>query len=886
MRIRWVLMAVVGVAGCEAGDDGRCAPGGIGQQPVGRFLVGHTLALPAVEGGEACAAGWTLAAAPEGNRNTIEGGRRFTPHLTGDYHFRIDATGEEQALHVIDAAPFHNLHYYPGQSIAAVGDAVWTADVYRPTLTAFDPVGGATDTIAVGSWPVAIAWRPGMAHAVVAQRGSDDLALVDVATHRIVDAIPVGDEPANVVASPDGATAYVALAVSGDVAVVDLASRAVTRRIPLVPDIRALALSPDGAQLYAARLRSGHPVRAPYPDTPLAEERDIIVVDLATGQIARELIDVGAMIKHLAVSADGATLVVSRLRNDTLGSLADGGKFIDEIALLDAATGAPRAVADIGRQASSAGFAVTVQGFAIADGHIWLASEGSDVVVVLDAATLAEVGRVPAPGRPRAVAITAAGVHVHGPQAFAITTIPGGDPAAAAIVTSTGADPRPPDVARGQQLFTGAGESYGADHACQSCHAEGATDTQVWRFGQGEYAVPRPQFFLEGTAPLGWPAYLSDVRNFAYGVGPTIGIRPDTGEAEALGAFLASLMPPPAANDWTLADGALSADALRGKALFEGVAGCDDCHRGPVFTSRRTLPDGITAGPRDVPSLVGAYRHNVWFKSGEARTLRDAVAAMAAWSEAALTEAQIDDVTRYVKELTGRDFFVLTSAADSGGRRLGSDRPLTVTFSLPVWTDPGNLARIRLVDGGNQPVATTVTADNRHVTLTPVAPLAFEGAYRLVIDAGFESFDQRTAAAAELPFTVAAAPRAALDGAYTWTVMMPAFDRSGGFDPTRTVPVAIPVTASASASGATLTFDLGQGLTYTRHAVIDGDVIALPAMPVPVGPNLADARLEDGVVVDRDGDGMADALDGALRISGPGFDVADIAWTVAAPAAR
>jgi hypothetical protein len=52
------------------------------------------------------------------------------------------------------------------------------------------------------------------------------------------------------------------------------------------------------------------------------------------------------------------------------------------------------------------------------------------------------------------------------------------------------------------------------------------------------------------------------------------------------------------------------------------------------------------------------------------------------------------------------------------------------------------------------------------------------------------------------------------------------------------------------------------------------------------GPNLADARLDDGAVVDRDGDGMADAIDGALRISGPGFDVADIAWPVAAPAAR
>jgi YVTN family beta-propeller protein len=884
---RWIGVALAVVAGC-ATEDERCAPGGAGGQAVDRFAVGSTFALGALERGDGCSeAAWELVEAPAGNLNGIEAGR-FTPHVPGVHRFRIAATGEEQRLVAIESAavPFHNHHYYPGTSIAAVAGAVWTADVYRPTVTAIDPVGGGVATIAVGPWPVAIAWRPGMAHAVVAQRASDDLGLVDVAGQRIVDAIPVGDEPANVVVAADGATAYVALAVSGDVAVVDLATRTVTRRIPLVPDIRALALSPDGRRLYAARLRSRHPVRAPYPDTPIADERDILVVDLATGTIERELLDAGAMIRHLEVSADGAVLYAARLRNDTRGSLAEGEHFIDEIVRFDAVAGAELAAADVGRQASAAGFAPNIQGFAIADGRIWVASESGDLVVALDAVTLEEVERLPAAGRPRAVAVTAAGVHVHGPQDFVVTTVaPGAEAGAARIVAtvSTGADPRPPAVARGQRIFTGAGEGYGANHACHSCHAEGATDGQVWKFGRDEYAVPRPQFWLEGTAPLGWPAYLSDVRNFAYGVGPTVGIRPDTAEAEDLGAFLASLMPPPAVNDWTERDGSLSAQAQRGKALFDGAAGCSDCHGGPLFTSRRTIPDGVTVGPRDVPSLVGAYRHGVWFKDGQARTLREAVATMAAWSEAGLDDAQIDDVARYLQELTGRDFFVLTSTAAA---RFGGDQPLVVTFSLPVWADPANLAHIRLLDAGGAEVAADRSADNRAVTLRPTTALTPGATYRLVVDGALESFDQRRAVADEIAFTVAAAPRAALAGDYRWTIAMPAFDRSGGFDPTRTVPIDIVARAEPTASGAVLTFDLGLGLAYTRHAVIDGDQLVLPAMPVPVGPNLADSRLEVGALADTDGDGRADVVTGTLRLSGPGFDLDGIGWSAQPMAAR
>jgi mono/diheme cytochrome c family protein len=874
-----LLPAALLAAGCTT--DPPCA-GDPGAQPVDRFPAGWTFALPALDGAAVCAdAAWELAEAPSGNANEIVGAR-FTPHVDGVHVFRVATTAEELRLTVIDPStvPFQHHGYYPGTSIAWVAGAPWTADVYRATVTVVDPVGGGVEPIAVGPWPVAVAWREGMDHAVVAQRASDDLGLVDVASHRIVDAIPVGDEPANLVLSPDGGTAYVALAVSGQIAVVDLAARAVSRRIAAAPDVRALALSPDGATLYAARLRSRHPVRAPFPDTPVEDERDIVVIDVARGEVVRTLVDVGTTIRHLEVSGDGAVLYASRLRNDTTGNIADGKPhFLDEVVRFDAATGAVLGAADLGRQPSSGGMAVTAQGFALAGDRLWIAAESSDLVLALDATTLAEVARAPAAGRPRAVIAAGGAVYAHGPQGFVVTALDG----AGAVVAerSTGADPRPPAVARGQRLFTGAGQGYGADHACHSCHAEGTSDGLVWKVGRGEeYGTPRPLFWLEGTAPLGWPAYLSDVRNWGYEGGSTTGTRPTTAEAEDLGAFLAALMPPPPANDLTGPGGALSAAAERGRALFEGDGGCTNCHRPPLFTTRRQLPDGVTPGKTDIPSLVGAYRHGVWFKNGEARSLRDAVAAMAAFVDADLDDADLDDVTRYVAELTGRDFFVLRSEPARDGRAAAADRPVELTFSLPVWDDPANRARIHLRDAAGAEIATTVSVDGRRVVIAPAAALRAGAEYRVELDAGLESFDQRRVLPQPIAFTVAAAPALRVEGAYTWTFDMPVFDPVRGFDPSRTQPLVLPLTAVATPSGVELTFDLGLGLTYTRHAVVDGDRLRLPAMPVPVGPTLADATLDPGALLDDDGDGRADRITGTLTFTGPGFALSQLSWRI------
>jgi cytochrome c peroxidase len=72
--------------------------------------------------------------------------------------------------------------------------------------------------------------------------------------------------------------------------------------------------------------------------------------------------------------------------------------------------------------------------------------------------------------------------------------------------------------------------------------------------------------------------------------------------------------------------GTLTAAARRGKALFEGRAGCAVCHPHPYFTSLQTVDGGLGTGVAyDVPSLVGAWRTAPYLHHGDALSLEETI---------------------------------------------------------------------------------------------------------------------------------------------------------------------------------------------------------------------------------------------------------------------
>jgi DNA-binding beta-propeller fold protein YncE len=865
-----------------------CIVDELGAQPTTRFPSGETYYLPtlSVEGGCESLA-WTLLEAPSANTNVIvreAGQSRFTPIETGRYVF---AAGEaRRTLEVIDGrtVPYEDYAYYPSRSQVEVGGEIWIANAFVPTLTRVSADGTRLGDIVVGPAPVAIAHREGAPFVVVAQRASDTIGLVDATTGRLVDAIHVGDEPSNLVLSPDGTRAYVALATEDTVAVVDLEARRLEARIAAVVDPLGLAISGDGTRLYVASHRSGQAQRFPFEDDPASEERDLVVIDTSSLAVVDTWLEVGTTIGALAMSDDGATLYVATLRNDTESPLGTEGNvaFQHVIAAYDAASGAERTSADLSRQPSSTGPAVTLHQPALAEGLLWVVAEGSDRLIALDPSTLEERRRVEVPGRPRHVLAHDGTLFVHGVQDLSVTRVA----AASGDVLDTtelAEDPRSADVARGQRYFTGAGRDFAVTWSCNSCHADARGDTLVWNAGPLEgHALSRPFFWLEGTAPLGWAGYLSSVRNYAYTVNINVGVRPTTEEALDLTAYLSGLLPPPAGGAGTRLDGSLSDAAERGREVFETRGGCVGCHAGELSTNRASFPMGITSGVSDVPSLVGAYRHNTWMKRGEARSLEDAVDLVLESTSITLSEGDRSDLLAYLRELQARDFFVLASSPENGQTRVAADAPIRLSFSAAIWDDASSTGAITLHDamGAEIEAEIVVEADRRHVRIEPREPLGFAARYEVRLAEELASFDARSLVGARtITFTTARAPSVRLEGRYVWTVDMPALDFANRrFDTSATTPVTVEAQATPTASGARVVLDYGRSLTLETLFVIDGDRLVVPALPVPIGPSFADTRGTIIDLVDDGGEGRAEFGEGGVSMTGPGFVVDDVGF--------
>ncbi len=849
-----------------------------------RVPVGSVRALPVSDDAACRDLRWSVADAP-GENEVVDGadGARFVPDAPGTWTFALgDAATLE--VEVVAEAPFHNLFHPPSRSLVAVGDEVWAAQGYAPAVARL----GADDLaprgeIRVGSWPVALAATPDGGTVLVAQAGDDHLGVIDVALGRMVDAIRVGDEPSGVVVSPDGATAYVASATSGEVAVVDLASRARVGTLPAPPDARAMALSADGSTLYVAGHRTGAPARYPYGDDERAT--DVLAVDTASGEVLATFAEVASTITDLALDEVGGRLLLSGTVSHPERGLVDPGSppFEAVVSAWSLADGSSLGAVVLGPAAPGEGVVLGPQALARTPDAWWVVAEGSSVAIALDPVTLAETARVPVSGHPRDALALGDRLLVHGSQSFVVEAVEAG------VVAATGAagvDPRPADVADGQRGFVSPGASYGANYSCNSCHVDGRGDTRVWPAGPFEvWEASRAMFWLEGTAPLGWSGYVVDARTFGYtGYTSIVAKWPTVHEAESLGGFLASLMPPAAANDWTTRSGELSEAGRRGREVFEDAA-CAACHPGPLATDNATLPEGLTPERSSTPSLVGVYRHNVWLKRADVSSLRDAtVAALEALGNDRLSEAEIDDLTRYLAEATDRDLFLLARTPLADATAVGADAPIRLTFNQPLWDAAANRARLHLrVDG--EEVAADVTLDGRHATIAPAAPLPASAEVEVVVDAGLEAFDGRTSAAAErFGFTTAAAPSVALDGAYELEVDLPVIDFvNGGFDADATLPIRSELIAVAGRDGAALDLDLGQGLRWAMSAVIEGDTLHLPPFPLSFGFSMAQGQAIVATLVDEDGDGVADVASGTVRMTGPGFDEDGVAWTLRRP---
>ncbi len=888
-----------------------CIESALALQNPRAHTIGETYHLPQLSGDSACPAGaqWEIAQAPTGSQNVVYPGLpqpRVTPDIPGSYVLRVRGVhGREHVLTAVSrstAERFRNHYLTPLQGLALIGRDLWAANgaSYTVTRLVAEGVSGAfrkQEEIVVGSWPAAIAGNPDQPYVVVAQRGSDSVGFVDKKRGVLTDALWVGDEPSGLAMMPDGKRLFVSLPTSRSVAVVDLEKREVTSRISVGFDPRAMALSPDGRSLFVASYRSGNLQDAPMGMRKPEDDQDIWVIDTSSLQITKTIYSVAADLRALSVSSDGTELYVAATDGDTVPTQSDpmAKPFVHQAIAISASSSAPdfgqvRRRVDLFRQSSAMMKPFVNPGGVLSSGSmLWLSAEGSDEVVALDRATLAEKFRVKVGSGPRQlVALDGGSVAVHCFQSFDVVIIGADGTVLQQLKLSD--DPRPAPLALGEKVFNRSGAGFAANHACASCHVETQNDGMVWNFGPRIWHNVRPLQLLAATTPIEWGAYVSSADNFGFqGPASIVGRPATTAEAEGLAAFLSSLIGAPRANTDTRPDGSYTDAALRGKELFEKKLSCAGCHTPPLYTSRTLVPKGKSGEPADVPSLLGVYRHGVYMVNGKSRRLEDATDVALKYVGAQLSDSERVDLIAFLRQLTPKGSAPLGIWPDiDSSVGVYPDVQPWVAFSDPVDdSQPGRTqsevaqAKLVLEETGGGKVSGSAMASGGRISFVPSQRLSAGKSYRFCVLAGlpFQSGgvlenDRCTS------FQVAQPPVALLPSALTLNVQLPPM---GPGSPPPPIPLALDVMGSVP-GGLSTVLTLGTDQKQKLWARVDGDKFYLQpfALPIP-GRGTADAASVVGKVTmttDPGSGRQVAKIEGTFRLGAPGINVPGLPFSV------
>lgn len=247
-------------------------------------------------------------------------------------------------------------------------------DICTITLT------GLAMAVAMGVATAAEAQRPSGDVLVVANKQDATASIIEVQSGRTLALLPTGAGPHEAAVSHDGRWAvvsdYGAQTPGSTLTVIDLDSLKVSRTIDLFPHRR-----PHGVAFFPG-------------DTLLAVTSEasqaVLLVDFRTGAVTP--IATNERGSHmLAMSADGGRIYTANVHAGT-------------VTKIDVPT----------RQAQTVPVAPQTEGITLSpDGRqVWVGSNGHHTVTVLDAATLAVIDTMPAPGLPYRLNVGARGGHV------------------------------------------------------------------------------------------------------------------------------------------------------------------------------------------------------------------------------------------------------------------------------------------------------------------------------------------------------------------------------------------------------------------------------------------------------------------------------------------
>lgn len=588
---------------------------------MGTIFALACLGLPAL--GDTYRSPLAVAVSPDGER-------LYVSDRTAGCVVALDSASGAKVLEVsIDGEP-------NGLALSADGKTLYVAQRTVGSIALVDTTRGViTGTIPVGTWPVALAVARSNKRLYCCNRGNHTVSVVDLVAGREIQQIAVVRDPAFAAIAPDESRVVVAnymprgagtdRTLAAEVSILDATALQQVARVRLPPGSTMAGgvwASPGGKWAYV---------------THLLGRFDLPITQLEQGWVhtcALSIIDVPAGTRLVTLLLDdltrGAADPWAVLGSDDGKTLWVSHRGVHEVSLVD-----------IGRIHELLDGEVPAEIAALKDGdreNIWVRikndrsrmAELAEDLTALHIAGVIHRRRSGGKG-PTGMALSPDGKTLFVTNYYAGTvSVLDADTATLRSAFAVGDQPAPDAARRGEVYFHDATRCFQSWHSCASCHLDGGRiDGLPWDFLRDGIDNAKDVISLVNlhhTSPHNRRATRPDPRYcLETGVAVSHQMVPEPADIDDLLAYLTSLAPEPNPNLSELADA-----AARGKALFEGKAGCASCHPAPWFTNRKMYDLGMPSpgdpdGRYDTPSLIEAYRTAPYFHDGRAVTLEEAL---------------------------------------------------------------------------------------------------------------------------------------------------------------------------------------------------------------------------------------------------------------------
>ncbi|WP_165445274.1 c-type cytochrome [Bacilliculturomica massiliensis] len=566
---------------------------------------------------------------------------------------------------------------------------------------------------------------------------------IDTAADAVVRTLEAGHTPSALELSADGGTLYAANRFDGTLQVVDLHTGATTAVLPVTRE--PMSMVRTGDKLFLA----SHLITGSAQQDSVAS--DVVCIDLSAPDIAAEsarttirLMNGSTNVKDMAVSPDGKYVYLSHAvgRYNVATTQADRGwiynNAVTELRVSDMAITAVMMLDDLdlgagnpwGVAATDTKLFVAISGTrelmiidrtrmrakidAVTDGSYWngrnaaLKYQGylqnkddiaNDLTFLTEMKTRVSLGQ----DGPRGLAVSEDGRTVYTANYFSgsLSAVSADGGSKRTVSFDTAAED---DVRTGERLWNDATIGYQQWQSCASCHPDARVDGLNWDNLNDGIGTPKQARSMLYTFKRG-RVMATGIRANAK-VAVRAGLKyimfnanyPEEGLLK-IDAYLQSLEPE---SSPYLVNGRLSESAQRGRALFDGQAGCAGCHAGELKGQDKLIYNYTQTGNETrgllVPPLVEAWRTAPYLCDGRAATVNDVLTTFNPGYDQGkgihgnvndLSESQLEDLCNYVMSLSDEITMLTASPAllDFGVINDGTASPPAMTAIVQNESD-------------------------------------------------------------------------------------------------------------------------------------------------------------------------------------------------------